>query len=268
MALKSLLAVVMCSAALVGCGSGSDGGPSVKYYSLDGFEGRSVGTTSIEGTWVMTGSTELNASSSSSQEANGKEAFKEMFVIFENEGSFFKLNCDGSYYSYVYISGNSANFSGITGSLTNNKQFNGSFTDQGYESGVSYSLQGQAEAVKISDSTNPIASLTISNSNGESDFENLGCIAFSNGYASGGGRTQEFEVILTDNIDLERHKGEENYTAIYNDIAGFYDYDTDYGDLVEFSIDDLSETSHVISFEASDSFRSMSGTINVNLPLQ
>ncbi|GAA6134149.1 hypothetical protein NBRC116188_09380 [Oceaniserpentilla sp. 4NH20-0058] len=268
MTVKALLATTLCSAVLVGCGSGSSGsnGPSVSEYSLDSFQGRSVSTQSIVGTWVMTGTIDIEASSSQ-KSANGKEALKETFIIVEDSGSLYKLTCDETYAARVSVNGDTISFSGLNATLNNNSEFSGTNSESIYDSGVTINVTLDLDAVKISDSTNPLATLNISNDT-ESDSGGLGCVSQSNGYVNASAESVSFETVQTHYVDLERYTGDDGYTAIYTDLQGYYDYDTDYGDSVEFDILTHSESSQVISFNGSDRYGNISGAINVNLPVQ
>lgn len=251
---------------LVGCGSSSDSGPSVKEYSLDGYKGRSVSTQSIQGTWVMVSNVDGDVTS---PEGNFKaqESIKEAFIFVEDQGTLFKLNCDGSFASFVSISGNTLSLNGLSATLSNNSALSFVQVEQESANGVSYRLSYEGEAVKISDSILPLATLSVA-SDDDNDFSNLGCVAQSNGYFDEGGSVSQFETVQTDNVELERFTGSEGYTAIYTDLPDYLEFDTDFGHIADFSIDTISDNSQLISFNGSHSFDSVSGTINVNLPAQ
>ena len=269
MTLKSLLAVVMCSAALVGCGSG-DGG-SNGAYSINEYKGRSVSSNSLLGTWVSVSSSDLEATGKGDYIGyRHQESYnnKEFFAIIEIENQLYKTDCT---YGRIplEVSGNSIKYSeDDVLTITNNSTFIGSGSEQYSDDEGSGSFNWSVEAVKVSDSTANFVTLSLNRTDGYSNSGLLDCVEVSN-YSKSGSNPEEGSYIYKEEqvitwpiefINVDYGDGD-GYVALESFVSDLSDYDTDFGDSVSFSVESNEE---VINFSATDESSTLTGVISVN----
>lgn len=270
---KRLVALSLCTAILVGCGSGSSSSPKVNEYSLSEYEGRAVSTDSLAGTWVAvgTGYFEYNYSDGTSERTDF--AIKEYFIISESGDAYEKQECNGGN-EVLTLVGDEVNTENFVGVSTDKKLITGKLYENDFDDVTSADLT----MIKISDSVNSIGSASVNVAGSGIDSVSVGCFQQSNGVGTyeeevyGSFKNYTVGVFNSYNqIFYERQFGEYAYQdlEVYTQStdAGFGSYT---GDTIVFDVNEDNTLTSAISFSAvsSGSEGSLTGTISINLPVQ
>jgi hypothetical protein len=267
---KRLVALSLCSAVLVGCGSGSDSSFKVDEYSISEYEGRAVNTETLAGTWVAVGTGSI-----SSSKGSANLAFKEYFVIRETLEGYEQARCEygfeplmlsGNEYSTKYESDYSDE---LTGAVANNSQITGSGEIILYGSTTSTNFF----AVKISNDVTSLGKLSLNVSQAgevEQSSVDLYCAHQANVSGnlndSGDITTEQYE--FSDESDrallIDKITGAVSNTW----FDGYLNFDTENGDSVNFEV--VGETALTLSMNISGSsdYQSGTGTVMIQLPVQ
>lgn len=268
---QKVWALGLASAVLVGCGSGSDSAGSVTEYDLSEYEGRTVATDTLAGTWVAigTGSDEFSHSEGVTLR---NRAVKEFFVIKDTGNGYTKPRCDYETNYNVVLEGDSIQVNDFVGTVTDNKTITGKIVDSYTETegGEDYAQESitNLTIVKISDSVSAIAKVT-ANVNGETVEKDVFCYQQSNTAARFKSLSAKALEIETPVIELTRWVGDEGYTALDSYAFSVF-WDTDDGDNISFDVNTDSSLSETVTFTASSGTNndSVTGSIVVQLPVQ
>ena len=266
-----LFALGFASAVLVGCGSGSDSAGSVTEYDLSEYEGRSVSTDTLAGTWVAIG-TGSDQFSHSEGVTTRNTAVKEYFVIKDTGNGYTKPRCDYETNYNVLLEGDSIQVNDFVGTVTDNKTITGKIVDSYTETegGEDYAQESitNLTIVKISDSVSAIAKVT-ANVNVETVEKDVFCYQQSNTAARFKSLSAKALEIETPVIELTRWVGDEGYTALDSYAFSVF-LDTDDGDNISFDVNTDSSLSETVTFTASSvtNTDSVTGSIVVQLPVQ
>ena len=271
---KRLVALSLCSAVLVGCGSGNSSGGkgSFSEYSLSEYEGRSVNTETLAGTWVAVGTGVENFPGRDGGRGDKRYAVKEYFVISQAEDGYTKSSCE-QYSSYdISLSDGVIEFEDFKGNVTDNKIISGTVSkeDRGVDetAGPYYFTEtANIQAIKISDNTDSFAQLAFNVGEGEETLDLL-CYQQSNGYIDYKNYDLSFVSVDTYPSQMFQYNGDIPSAFLYvsKDFSD-YEFDSDdAGNSIVFDINADSEFSEIVTFNASDNSDSITGTINVTLP--
>jgi hypothetical protein len=253
---------------LVGCGSDSDDSGALVEFSLSGYEGRVVSTDTLSGTWVAVGVGVENI------EAEGITStenlvLKEYFTITgSNESGYEKTRCEYAGTENITLSpvNNEFSFGEVTGTIIDNKSitatFKQSFDDDSFSSVRTINLS----AIKISDATSSIGTITADIAGAESLSIDISCYQQINGKGSGGGSSYSSQFVDTSSLQFQRYTGEFGYRSLDSSLLRFY-LDTDEaGQSVSFDVNAVSDLSETVTFSGSDNSTSVTGIIQVDLP--
>ena len=260
------IALVLSAALLSACGGSSKSKQSVAEFSLTPYEGRTVSSDSIVGTWVSVSEGEETYVDDEFT-GNYDVAAKEYFTIRDSGFGYVKDSCESGFNTVSQINGR-IEFGGISGTLINNQKISATSIEEGSGYTRSYSY----EMVKISDSTQAFGVVNITEAGNGVITENVSCFQQSSALESysDSNDTYKLEGYLVRTvdysmIDLQKWSGTYGYTYIYSDGSFF---DTDYGDTVDFRVSSNSSTAHNISYNGSNNTEDISGTIQIQLPSQ
>ncbi|MGK0443835.1 MAG: hypothetical protein ACJA1U_000763 [Bermanella sp.] len=271
---KRLVALSLCSAVLVGCGSGDSSGAegSFSEYSLSEYEGRSVNTETLAGTWVAVGTGVENFPGVDGGRGDKRYAVKEYFVISQSEDGYTKSGCEQYSSNDISLSDGVIEFEDFKGNVTDNKIISGSVfkedrgeaeTADSYYSTETVSIQ----AIKISDNTDSFAQLAFNVGEGEETLDLL-CYQQSNGYIDYKNYDLSFVSVDTYPSQMFQYKGDIPSAFLYvsKDFSD-YEFDSDdAGNSIVFDINADSEFSEIVTFNASDNSDSITGTVSITLP--
>ena len=276
------IALLLSAAFLTACGGSSKSKQTVAEFSLTPYEGRTVNTNSIAGTWVTVGLGQ-GAGTYDGGSSSFEKAFKNYVVIRENGSGGYEISdCYGGFEALA-VNGNSIAFyeyesldleASSTGTISNNNQISGSEIGRytwGESGEYSESYDGTFEGVKISDSVAEFGEITLSD--GVTSAYDIYCFSHkSNAWSGSGGSGTLTELEVggsTNSAQLVKWQGDESWSYIgtyLNRNSTSYDFDTDYGDSVSFSIDEETTSNYVISFEGASDEESVEGAIVIELP--
>lgn len=270
---KRLMTLGLCGAMLLGCGSESDSSFNVDEYSLSAYEGRSVSTETLAGTWVAvgTGFDDINSNVAGSVEKHF--AFKEYFVISPSEGVYQKRNCREDAAVDILVSDSVIEFDTFEGTIIDNKQMSvTSIVEESYQDeDESYTTKETINmiALKISDETTSFANISANDGSGEQS-DNLFCFSQSNGYIESKRANVSFVKIETYSGSMAKYEGDEfsKWIDIFVGNLIYYFTTDESGHAISFDISSDSSLQDTITFNASDNSDSVIGKIKVDLPAQ
>lgn len=267
------IALIFSAALLSACGgSSSKSKQSIAEFSLDSYEGRSVSSTSIAGTWVSVGEGE-RVESYDDFTSTYDIASKEYFIIRDSGFGYLKESCDGGS-STVIQTGDQIEFEGITGTLINNQIISGTRTVELAFSSYSKSGYANYNMVKISDSAEAIGSVELTEAGKGSSVVDVKCFQQKSEVetwtVSNDTYFEEiYSIGLIDHSDIELYKWNSDFGDSYFDIyAKNYSFYSDESNSVNFSVNSESNTAHNISFNGSNQETDINGTVQIQLPLQ
>ncbi|NVK39130.1 MAG: hypothetical protein HWE18_14480 [Gammaproteobacteria bacterium] len=263
---KRLVALSLCSAVLIGCGSGSDSSShELKEYSLADYQDRVVSSATPTGTWVAVGSGLQESTGFQGGLVKNHFAVKEYFIITENEGGYRKADCELGGFEQVSITDNQITIGSFSGTITDNQLMSGQdLVEQSFEEYESTRTTSLA-VIKISDATANFGSVII-NDSGEETVDGVSCYQQLNGYIDYKNFDESYSRINAGYTSFNDTRGDFAYKSI---DTYYYNFDTDdAGHSVEFDVSVDSNFSESISFSASDGVDSVTGTLTVQLPLQ
>jgi hypothetical protein len=267
---KIIQSVAGASALLVlaACGGGSGGSASVTEYSLADYEGRTVSAETLAGTWVAVGT---GTYSYTDEDATGIEniAVKEYFVIEDTGSSLVKADCEGYGSDTISVSGNEITYGDFSGTVVDNQSISGSISSSDeWSNGISEQTDIALSIVKISDATSPFGAIAVNTTTGPLSTE-LSCFQQYNSVASWNGESDGAALIIEAYpMTLTSWTGTYAYTSLESTSPSAY-LDTDYeGESVTFDLTSDSSLTETVTFSASDSTLSLTGTIQVQLPAQ
>lgn len=264
---KRLVALSLCSAVLVGCGSGSDSSFKVDEYSISEYEGRSVNTETLAGTWVAVGTGSIN-----SPKGSASLAFKEYFVIRETLEGYEQARCEygfeplmlsGNEYSTKYESDYSDE---LTGTVANNSQITGSGEIISYGATTSTNFF----AVKISNDVTSLGELSLNLTRDGQSSADLYCAHQANvsGNLNDSGNVTIEQYEFSDELDralfIEKVAGAVTDTF----FDGDFNLNTENGDSVNFEVTSETELTFNMSIFGSSDYQSGTGTVMIQLPVQ
>jgi hypothetical protein len=271
----------------VGCGSGSDSSShELKEYSLSDYEGRSVSTDTLAGTWVLIASGSFEQTFPDGTYA-GTLIGKEFFVIrpIGDTANYEKSTCYGDGFLDIPIDGSSVDLEFAQGTIQNNIMIQASkLIDVSSEDERFDEKQGELDGkylytmVKISDSINSIGSATKNLANADEEALEVFCFnktevarlydgsvieetSWSAAFDASSSSSFLFKEI--NNKTLEESKNE----ILLNAGETFYEKDDD---TVSFSLDEENSFNISLSYNASNSINadSVVGSVTINLPEQ
>jgi len=268
------IALVLSAALLSACGGSSKSKQSIAEFSLNSYEGRTVSSDSIVGTWV-------SVSEGEREEVYTEDDFtstyniasKEYFIIRDIGSGYAKESCYG-WSSTVYESDGEIGFEGITGTLINNQRVSGMRTEEQNFSDWSYSEYTTFEMIKISDSTEAIGTMELAEAGNGSNVVDVKCFQQNSQVESwdASDDTATIESYLISRSDrsyVELFKWSsdlaDSFTGIY--AKGSF-FNSDDNDTVDFRVSSESNVAHNISFNGSNEETDISGTIQIQLPSQ
>lgn len=263
---SKIIAMSLFGALLVGCGS-SDSSNKVSQFDLTDYEGRTVNTDTLAGTWVAVGTGTYKYSDANDTDYE-ELALKEYFVITgTSETGYEKQSCEGNYSDQVQITGNHISFGVVSGTVVDNSAITAILLDS-YE-GNSYSEESKLNltAVKISDEIAAIGSFDGSTNSG--NFERgLYCYQQVNGKGSYNGESYSSTYFYSTQFQIDSFSGAFDYTNIYS-FNPFINLNSIYeGESVSFNVTSSTALSETVIFSASDNSDSVTGTITVQLPAE
>ncbi|MFT5593386.1 MAG: hypothetical protein ACI8SR_001767 [Oceanicoccus sp.] len=265
MAYKAVLAAVLTSAVLVGCGgSGSGSDVSVKEYSLFEYEGRTVSADTLAGTWVAVVSGTATGTYQGETETTTFST-QDFFIIKQTSTGYEKASCESYFDNRITLNDGSIEIPNedFTGTVTNNSVITGKIEEN---HGTNFTLVGDVSAIKISDATTSIATIS-ANINGENQTQELSCFRKTNEVSKFKGSSIISDDIESSVLELSRVSGADNYTTLYSSQYGA-DWDTDDGESINFELNVDSNLSETVNFNGTDGLSSVTGTIVVQLPVQ
>ncbi len=265
---------------LTACGgSSSSSSDSVQEYDLSTYEGRSVSTETLVGTWVMV-ATGTQLSTFSDITMSSSSATKEYFVVRETEsGGFESSDCDSGF-STLVIEGNIMTLNGGTATITDNQKVSGSleinFVSEGELEGYNITRTATFQSVKISDEVESIGSVSKAIAGEETVTKDIFCFAQNNSVitvsgedVSGNAKGTDFEIGLEsasdDDFTFDKWSGTSSGVEIEISSNSFR---TDEGNDAAFTVDSESDTSIMITYNGSNNSGDVSGTVQIQLPLQ
>lgn len=274
MAYKAVLAALMSSTVLVGCGSGSDSESlgSASEYNLSDYEGRSVSSDTLAGTWVAvsSGYSELTHSQGTTKtNLSGKE----YFVITKEGNDYHKASCGYDTTNKITLDGGSLEVKAekFVGTVTDNKTITGKieFDINDIEDNETGSVLQNIEIVKISDEIGSLAMVTV-NVNSVNDETAISCYQKSNSTFTFGSLSGKSEEIKTPLVDINRLNGggDDSELSYTNWPSVDLDFESYKGHSVSFDVNVDSSLSETVNFTASNGSDSVTGTIVVQLPVQ
>lgn len=264
------IALALSSTLLSACGgSSSKSTSSMASFSLDSYEGRSVTSTSLEGTWVSVGTGDATIIDSDFTEEYDFSV-KEYFLIAAIEGGYIKASCDGGI-SSIQQSGDQISFEGMNGTLTNNQSISASLVIDDNAGGVSYSEHDTFTMLKISDSVGYIGSLETKEPGSSQSTQRVICFKQLQGNVTWDGdydtSIETYSVGLDNapSLSLEKWEGGVTYTALNLNGETF---ESSSNDTVGFSVNSDTTLQNNISFYGSNYSDDVTGTIQIQLPTQ
>lgn len=265
---------------LTACGgSSSSSSDSVQEYDLSTYEGRTVSTENLVGTWVMV-ATGTELSSLPGITSNSSSATKEYFVVRETESGDFESSDCGSGFSTLIIEGNIMTLEGGTATIIDNQKVSGSlennYVGEGVFEGYNTTRTATFQSVKISDSVESFGSISKTVAGEDTVTEGIFCFAQNNSVGtvssedgSGSYKGTDFEVGLEnssdDDFSFDKWSGTSSGFEIEIDLDTF---STDEGNEASFTVDSESSTSIMITYNGSNDSGDVSGTVQIQLPLQ
>lgn len=270
MAFKAVLASVLTSAVLVGCGGGA--GSSNSEYSLSDYEGRDVNLDSYAGTWVAVGSGSYLYTYDDFKDDESL-VIKEYFVVTgSSETGYKKSSCDGDFTESVFVTGSAVRFGFFEGSITENGVISGVYLDDSSSTDEVDKTELNLTMIKISDSVERIGTVTANKGNGDITTRDITCYQQMKGKGvygdSEGGNTSYTSEYYYSNVAsiFSYTDADKNIELDFYD-AGIY-LDTFLGDDVSFNVVRRSNLSEEVGFSGSDESITVVGNIDIQLPAQ
>jgi len=268
------IALILSAVLLTACGGSSKSKQSVTEFSLDSYEGRTVNSDSMAGTWVSVSEGEVDIASDD-LDLTGTFVTKEYFVILETDNSTYqKASCHSDFHDVDPEEDDRFSFEGIMGTFTNNKTFIGNRDYETITNEFSYIISESFQMVKISDSTesiglveNTISGLGTSTFSINCFFQNSQKLEVTSGPEAGHYAEAYFDIGADRNLGLGFGEtvGIDTVKYMYNEDAEF---NSGEGDSVGYSIDGETTLTQELTYNASNDSQDVSGTIQIQLPLQ
>jgi len=260
---------ILATVLLTGCGgSSSGGGTSVTEYSLSDYEGRTVSSDTLAGTWVAvgTGSATYEVEEGS---ALSKWAVKEYFVIKEGASDPDKASCHAGFIS-TDIVGDQITVENFSGTVSGNTIISGA------ESENEGKIVTNLSIVKISDSVEALGTITVNVAGLGSLSQGLYCFQQKNevGEVNGSyyGASEEYQLSASagDDVFLQKVSGTVSSKDVSVYSSAFVgEFLTKDGASANFTVNSSTDLTESISFDASStSGASVTGTVQVQLPAQ
>lgn len=273
------------TAGLVGCGgdSSSDSNKlSAEPYSLAAYQDRVVDTTTIDGTWVAISSGNFSSSSGGipySSTYYGKEYFVIKTVDYGNNGGpvlIEKGDCSGDK-TIIQVSGDTISYRDFQGTISDNSAYTGTFTNNYSDIQEDYIEKDTAtvEAIKISDSVDNFATLSINSQIEGTSTEELNCFHQINGVGSSQGQSASFNEYGAGSDDgylwTEIYNSNPVFSWLEIDLElfdhGLYLY-SDEGNSINVTLNSQTDLNLNLSFNGSSDTESVTGSIQLQLPAQ
>ena len=273
------ISLILSTTLLIACGSSSSDSNKPKPYSLDDYQGRTVSSDSLAGTWVSVGTGEINYSSDFG-DAYEEYSSKEYFVIRSVRASLYqKASCFSHFYD-IEIEGDSEfSFEGIKGSFTNNNSFSGERKtdvqlDDTPDGSYSESSNEQFIMVKISDDVESIGWVATTIDGDRFILDDAYCFIqisrrmnIINSEIDGIYSEISYTVGVDGEYNISMSEWEpKTVDAVVNMFVQGQDFTSQDSSDTDFTINYESSFSHGITFSASGMGRDIGGDIEIELP--
>ncbi len=271
--------LMLSAALLTACGSSSSDSKGVEPYSLDDYQGRAVSSSSLAGTWVSVSSGEVNYSSDFG-DVYEEFSSKAYFIIrATNSSSYQKASCFSGFYDIEFEEGDEYSFEGIKGTFTNNNSFSGDRRVEfqsvnGPDGPYSESSYEKFQMIKISDEVESIGAVSTIIAEEEVIMDEAICFQqtrrrmhFINSEIDGIHNEAGFVVGVDGGYQLSMWEwdGDTADSAKTMFVQGQDFSSTDSND-TDFTLNYESNSSHNITFSASDKIREIRGDVEIQLP--
>ncbi len=258
----STLALGLSVSLLTACGGSSSSSDSVESYDTDSYEGRTVSSDSLAGTWVSVHSGDFT-DTEDGVTVKISYASKEYFVIRPTDNGYEKASCSSSlgFRDVRQEEDGQVTFDyNNTASVTDNKEMSGTLETYYFDS-----EEVPFQALKISDQFDSIGSMSTTGS--VAAEEDIFCFSQSNGILTWNGShansSQDYKAGFEG--DYIRFSKDEEDINIYSPD---YDFNTYEGETASLSVSSKSDSSQQMSFYGSNDSDDINGTIQIQLPLQ
>ncbi len=277
------IALVLSAAFLSACGSSSSddeqdpSGPtpneeSFEKFDLSAYEARTISAETLAGTWVKVSSVEWAEGNSDGIPPQNSQ-IKEYSVI-RAVGTGYEKSISEGFFGTVTVDGNDVAFEygGI-----------GTIIDNNHISGTREKTNEVYEMVKISDAVTPFGMANY-NFNGEEITKNIFCLyQEKTDYLTDTGSDFDNDHKYTLEIGFEDGLSGDDFIGVYTwnetepDLNNYYQlklnveetkFQTYQGDTASFTMDVEASFSNTMTFSGADGADSVSGTIQIQLPVQ
>jgi hypothetical protein len=254
---------------LVGCGSDSDDGSALAEFSLNDYEGRVVSTDTLSGTWVAVGT---GTYSYTDPDYSDKEdlVLKEYFVITgDSDAGYTRANCESYGTESIIINANSIAFGNVTGTVADNKSMTAvSYYKDEFSDGSIESSTIDLSIIKISDATDSFGTVKANVAGFGPIDSDISCYQQVNGKGVARGESYTSNYVFTTPVELNKFVGAFDYTSLSSSLYSTYIYSDEAGESASFEVNATSALTESVTFSASNSTKSVTGTISVSLPVQ
>ncbi len=262
--------LILSTALLIACGSSSSDSNKPKPYSLDDYQGRTVSSDSLAGTWVSVSERRDLLSGDNEEFEEIYDVNKEYFVINGSGNEYLKTSCTDNNESIIEMNGDEITVNGNTGSIVNNQYLFTSQEEEPSYSGYEHVTTSSFEMIKISDSTEPFGLLELTGDFWGGIESSVGCF-----------RQGHFYI---ENFMYDSYVNKENYSIglEYASVIKLEQYSGGWADIAidilglsflnngtSISVNSQSSAAHNIDIVGSDGFEGMvmKGNINIQLPI-